>query len=398
MGNLRLDEVFVWYDGPRLFTCSSEAGQQYLAVFADEDDESEVYLYAPVSPFRIRAVRSGQLPLRAAFERPEDGHLYVVRQSLTTADLSWDRLRAEQIDPEWFPAQDARVERPTETQPHFEPGALAQQARSGGRSLAALELDSDRTRTEFPLRSLGAVMQLLQETVDAFGQVVRDKKTNRGAIQPDILEQSSIDFIGVRAASFVLVVAPTVAGQLFESSLVAESLSRLMEVVAAGESEDSLLPALEGLHTRALSKYRGFLEELFDVESGVRIFIATPVEDLRSVSLSRSGVELSLRTVRDVLPGETKRLEVYGVLIAVNTRTHTFELRDDESDRRYSGKAIETARFQLLGLTTNNTYHAVLIEEHEIQPVTGEVQYKYRLIEISARELTSRGRLPHPLG
>ena len=226
-------------------------------------------------------------------------------------------------------------------------------------------------------------MQAIQDVADSFGQAIRDLKTNRGAVQPEILEETALDFAGVRAASLVVLVTPSQSGRLFESDLAPATLSRLIDVLEAVEGgEASLVEALSGFHARALSKYRALLEELEEIDSGLAVFLARPQEDLGSVRLNRDGLNASLKVVRETLPMETSRREVVGPLLAVNSRTLTFEILDEEADRRYWGRAVANAGRRLLGLTIGNRYRASLLEENEIQPVTGELQTKFRLTHI----------------
>src|SRR5665213_1776292 len=113
MGRLVLDEVFVRYDGPRLFSCSNEAGAHFVGVFVDEDADSETYIYAPASEARLAAVRSGQLDLRSALADPLDGGVFVVRSSGGATETSW--RPAADVPPEWLPDENVRLNVPTTT-------------------------------------------------------------------------------------------------------------------------------------------------------------------------------------------------------------------------------------------------------------------------------------------
>src|SRR5437870_3831462 len=101
MGNLSIGEVFIRYDGPRLFECRNDAGQRFLALSVDDRDESDVYLYVPVSGERYLAVRSGALPLRTAFTDPEDDFVYVVRQPFVSEKADVERIHASALPEDW---------------------------------------------------------------------------------------------------------------------------------------------------------------------------------------------------------------------------------------------------------------------------------------------------------
>lgn len=125
LGRLRIDEVFVRFDGPRLFSALNEAGQRYMAVFAEETEDAEVFLYAPVSEDRYRAIRSGGLPLRAAFSDAQDGRVFVVTSSTEEADQRVEEWEAERLPSDWLPDDDATLSIPTLTLSRFEPSVLS---------------------------------------------------------------------------------------------------------------------------------------------------------------------------------------------------------------------------------------------------------------------------------
>src|SRR2546429_411722 len=84
LGVLSTREILIEYDGPKLFTCVNELGQQYLAIFVDEDDASQRYILPPHSNGRMRDPRderSGWL-----LDRRESPPFL----SRSWADLSWE--------------------------------------------------------------------------------------------------------------------------------------------------------------------------------------------------------------------------------------------------------------------------------------------------------------------
>jgi hypothetical protein len=110
LGDLQLKEVFLSYDGPKLFSCQSGSGQWFIAVFVDEDDESETYLYAPISYERLVKVRSGRESLRKAFSSPEHGRAYSVRRYLDRPDSEVELIKRDLIPEDWLPDETAKLQ------------------------------------------------------------------------------------------------------------------------------------------------------------------------------------------------------------------------------------------------------------------------------------------------
>jgi len=63
-------EVLYDFDGPRIFTTTGPAGDEFLAYLCDEDEEHTRYLVAPTSTSILDALRTGLLTVRDALEQP----------------------------------------------------------------------------------------------------------------------------------------------------------------------------------------------------------------------------------------------------------------------------------------------------------------------------------------
>ena len=98
MGNVSLDTVLIWYDGPVLFILRNEQGYAFLGLAVEDD----TFLYAPVSEDRLIAVRTGLVSLREAFARPELNKLLILRNG----DDSSTPIAVEDVSEEWLPEPD----------------------------------------------------------------------------------------------------------------------------------------------------------------------------------------------------------------------------------------------------------------------------------------------------
>jgi len=380
LGELTIHEVYIAHDGPRLFSCKNRLGTSYFGLFVEEDDNSEIYLFSAVSPTRFTAIRSGQIPLRAAFTEPHDGWVFVATFGLHTPEEEVSPLLAQEIDPSWLPDDDAFLRYETPTALSLDIEELTAESSGALRSVAAFELDAPYRTTQFSLRDLGGIMRLVQDNMDSLGQVVQNKKTNRGAVQQDILERSQLDFHGIRAASFAFTVTPSATGQLIEDPQIQASFSLLLGMISAGSDEAALREALATLHGRARAKYRDLLEALEDADSGITLMVADPTGASRTSTLDRDGVGRSLKLVRASLDDDAKRrFTVEAILVGINVRTFSFEILDEANNKKYSGRVDKEARARLVGLTTGERYEVVLLEEAEVLPLTGEIHHKYRM-------------------
>ncbi len=77
-GDLKVIEIYEFYDAPVLLSYRAGSGTIYLAVAVGETPTSEEWLYVALSPERFSHVRSGGLDLRSAFNEPENHVTFLV--------------------------------------------------------------------------------------------------------------------------------------------------------------------------------------------------------------------------------------------------------------------------------------------------------------------------------
>ena len=115
LGQLTAEETFVFYDGPRVFSCRSLTDQWFIAAWADEGQSYDLWLYVAVSSARLSMVKSGGLLLRDAFLQPE-GSLYLVTiHHDESMQDTVEPIEPETLDESLLPGPSFRLELPTHT-------------------------------------------------------------------------------------------------------------------------------------------------------------------------------------------------------------------------------------------------------------------------------------------
>jgi hypothetical protein len=79
LGNLDTIEIYSYYNGPRLFSCRNSAGNIYFALWVDEEDDFDLWLYVAISQQRFEEIRSGKIDLQNAFLKAEDRFAFEVK-------------------------------------------------------------------------------------------------------------------------------------------------------------------------------------------------------------------------------------------------------------------------------------------------------------------------------
>lgn len=389
LGHLTISEVFFEHDGPRLFVAENRAGNLYLAncVDEDEDEGTETYLYISISPNRMNQVRSGAISLRDAYTNSETGTAYAITAEYGK-DYSQNKLeviQSNEIQEEWLPTKEARLELATDTLPLFDPEAFRAGSEEEVRTRIALEVfPPDTLRTEYSLRSLSRLAGSFQDTLDSLAQEERGRPTARGLIPEEILNESELVFTGALAASFVMVLAPKSNPSLIGHDLVIKSTKRLLKLLQATNSHDDLTSQLAEYGVRARSKFRSLLTMLSDDETGAGLFLADDSGQMDEARVELSSVRRALTFIDNRSPDSEKLNLGRVTLIGVNLRTGVFELLNNITGQRYSGQMGPEAKVQISGLPTGqeHLYTAELLKSVEYSTMTTDVSSSYRLLQI----------------
>ncbi len=382
LGPLNLVETFVFFDSPRLFSCISATGQNYIGVWVDESDEREIYLLLPVSPERLKAIRSGIISLRVAIENSESGGVYLV--PLFGEDVpfaQWESLG--EIPESFLPDVASYLHLETVTLPPAdETREFRDRAAQQHRSLLRLAFGLDTTRNEAPTRIVGQTLVGVQELIDAIGQVQVGEPTTRGVIPEEILLGTDSMLVGAFAGSFVLELAGVSQLDLFESSLFSRSADTLIGLMRDAGDRRALGSQLLALKGRVPTKLRSFIEDVAAAKGGLTISHATPNRVLNEASLSVSQIRDLSEWLSELEIADTVRHTMNAQLIGINVRTRIYELRDEDGVK-WTGRIHDSAMEAASAATVNRSYRATIEEVAESSSATGDVRTRRFLVELS---------------
>ena len=78
LGKLNLLEVYDYHNEPILFSCHDDKQSIYIALYADNLPDHEMWLFVKVSLEKLNFIRAGAINLHDAFAKPEKKHLLKV--------------------------------------------------------------------------------------------------------------------------------------------------------------------------------------------------------------------------------------------------------------------------------------------------------------------------------
>jgi len=93
LGTLEVVEIYDYFDEPLFFACMNEREQRFVVLLAASNTDSKTWLYAPVSPGRLSALRDGKLPTYDVFRGVEAGAIF--RATWRRTDRTWDATWVE---------------------------------------------------------------------------------------------------------------------------------------------------------------------------------------------------------------------------------------------------------------------------------------------------------------
>ncbi|GEM_PF-3499095 len=114
LGKLELIEVYEFYDKPLLFSCRNEDNDIFLAVFIDENENFDTWLYTKMSSQRFTQVWSGEIDLHDAFAKAEKEVIFEVQIPYDNEQpIAVKTISSSLIHEEWLPLPGQFVETST---------------------------------------------------------------------------------------------------------------------------------------------------------------------------------------------------------------------------------------------------------------------------------------------
>lgn len=394
LGDLRIRETFVDFDGPRVFACQSSTDQWYLAGWAEERADEDLWLYVPVSEARLVIVRSGGLPLRQAFERPE-GLIYAVTLPRTEFDRDTAApITPNQLDDDWLPEPDFKIELPTQTLPAAADGDAwrlrAVQERRG--RLRLMVKWPGITRSEAPTKKVGELLVSTQSLYDNIGlALLQAEPPQAGRIPLEVAEQTATDVVGLAAASFVVDIASANFDDLFDGSVFIEITERVLALLDTSLGRDDLIEQLVELRPRGAKSFRNFVKGLASTGGSVTVAGAGARLDYTSRELSAERLETLSKILSNLVPEDVFEVRGRMRLYRADMDRKQFGVIDEMTQQRYEGQIAQRALVQVDHATVNEVYDVLVSEFSTFDEAVGERKPVFVLEQLTPADQSAAG-------
>ncbi|MCV7252796.1 hypothetical protein H7J86_11530 [Mycobacterium hackensackense] len=395
LGELKLEETFVFYDGPRLFSCRSLTDQLYLVAWADDSDEADRWLYMPISDARLKIIKSGGMSVRSGYLNAE-GIVYIVT---IPYDVSVEDS-LQMVAPKGIPADilpgEHWLDLDTQTaEPAIPPTELERRAKQEHRTRVRLEFDRPVTyRSEAPTREVGQILIRTQMLLDAVGAAIGEEQgvAQVGRISKDKLQKTSSDVLAFAAASFVIEIGASSFDDLFGESVFADSVLQIIDLLDPQLKSPDIQSRLSVVGIRAAKSFRKFVVELAD--SGGNVAVSAAGTNIRYVErqLPSSRLETLVSILSHLVPDEEvveirERMELF----AYDAKKKRFGLKDSDG-LDYEGRVDERVVAGNPNPTINRRYLVVVEASSVLDEAIGETKTSYVLVQLIAVDADDDGR------
>jgi hypothetical protein len=319
-GQLAIVDVFAYFDGPRLFLAENAAGQRYLVNCLDSDANTDTWLLTAISERRLLQLSEGIMDIRTAFLSPELEMLYEITSNASRELVSCAPLIPTELTDDFLPEPGVflKVKLSQET-----PNA-AFLAKSLNAAVVLLHLFPHQTRREASLKGVGRVFSSLEDYLEV---------KLRKALQTLDASLFRVELLGTFAGSLGVEIA--VRG---DDERIAPALKTAVDQLSMEDERGTFAERMAVADSEEVTAVRKFMGNLAAVRSGLEIETASQ-QDTEAVR-----VEVDLPRIREAVKSigrapriSTETRTVTGDLVALNLRTHKFEIVDLQTEETIAG-------------------------------------------------------------
>lgn len=376
LGKLYINEIFVYYDEPLMFSCVNKFRQLFLANCVDEEDEIKKWLLVPISYPRLLEAKQLKITAYELFVEPEDEFIWEVNEYIETNKAYAKQVVPSSIEEKYLPLKNTHLLRKTATDNvNFDRDTVTI-AIEEQRDVVDISLELDNMHEhEIGSDVLGNTLCEFQKLVYSIAHKAKGFNTS---IPKTIIEDNQLKVTEFYAASFGVRLKSNDIANLYGETKVQKSLRVLFELLEAKSDREKIQQILETLSPTVGYRYRALLKGLVKDNIGIKTYISTPSHYNKTVFLNTSEINKSLQVLESEISCESNIVEYYGELVGIDVDSNTFVFKPLEG-KKISGKLSETVQDKYI---VPINIRVTLKEEIEINTLTNKEEVRYTLINI----------------
>lgn len=385
LGSLNINEVFVSFDGPRVFTCSNSV-TKYLAFLVDELDETDHWFFVSITNIRIHEIKNGFISIKDALLNSESGIVFEVFLPVVSGlEATISTMRSSEIPLEFLPQDNSFIlgQKDSTIQYYSElpqkKNNAVEEAIESARDIfdIALEMADDPYEMEGSL--FGESLIDIQYTVFAL-----DERWSNSKKPPiSVVMDNTINVATLFQSSFGIRMKSKRTADIFRITPATNALRKFAELLQESNEIERLQNKLKSINPRAVLRYQKFLNTLKKAGASIRAEWAAPNQERMSVSLTKQQVDIAYEVTKQT-EETTSKVTINGILYAVNLKKGTFFIEGDD-DTEYSGELSEEIKNFV---SRGHVFHIPMkVEAHievkvKMNLVTNTENYAYTLLDV----------------
>lgn len=344
IGQLQVEEIFLEFDGPRLFVASDGAGQKFIVNCLDSDQDGDSWLAVAISDRRLSTLKDGGLELRDVFAYPELTQLKRFRTTTAGTLLESHAVAPVSLTDDELP--DAGIFFPPSGEA-LSPVSAPFLARTLNANVVLLRLFPHTSKHEAPADSVGAILT-------SFSKYLTHRVERRFRKSMQVANEAMEDFSRFRPQVNVVGTFASSLGVEFavrgDNELVRQALhDAIRELTQAGnawvddgepaDSDDSV--PMTTFLTKLSTAGSDLSIEVASRDDEDPLVASLPLEKLKravkTLKAARKRRKTSLEVVNALDSGEPHLRNLEVELVGLSLQSRTFEMRSLQTDELIKG-------------------------------------------------------------
>ena len=380
LGDIRIEDIYVYYDEPLTFSCRNTANHLYVANCIKITDEFIQYLFLPISREKLRLAETDKLTAREIFTYPEEKQIWMV-----TADYEEDIAHATLYHPsaltdDMLPGEGVHLNDLRGQLNEYNELDLIETSISEKREILDISFEyRDGHQEEISVVALSKSLKRVQDLINA---LAHPQAHVTSQYKRKVLEANQLNAALPYAGSFGMRLKSNDLSDIYGESEMTPQIQKMFDLFNASSSPQKLQIMLTEYGLLSGLKFRDLLYELQAHELGFKADYASPTKKRYKATMSTKDIASSLQIIDSSLNNTEKTYTVSGRLVAVNTKNSTFIFipHDLEKYSEIEGKYDETLNVDTFKLPTEVEIN--ITEIYTINEITHKEKTHYHLNSI----------------
>lgn len=327
IGKLFYHHIYLFYDGPQIFSCLTPAFQPHFLV-AIPSEQGEAWLCAPISPGRLTGLEKNSIEIRGALTQPES-----ILWKIEAIGTDWSATLVEpsSLTEEMLPEKGEYLDYSGNSELIAPSESPLMQAKQEMRDIIEISFEKDDTHmSEISCIALGELLNNTQQLIYA---IAYKDGGLRGPIPKRIREDCTLCVSSMFAASVgIRLKSDEYCDLQFETPLT-NTLRDFNQLFDVANDKTQLKSFLLTQSPRVATKYRALIHSLLTHNTGVRINNASPNESVFVKHFTTKELAENLELINSEIEELVEHSTLYGTLVGVNVERNTFEFISVDKER-----------------------------------------------------------------